>query len=524
MKSKELIALVAILLASFAIRVINLENNPPGFFVDEAAAAFDARSIIETGRDMWGEKFPLFFKSLGDYNSGYHRYLIIPFVAVFGSHIWSARLPIALASFLTVVICFFIGKRLGGFRLGLFCAMFFGFSPWSIMYARVAMEQALVPFFLSLIIWAILAWRGAKPTLGNDLALGALFGVTFYSYQACRLFIPLFFAGFLVLEAKRLGLKRIVLLAVGFVLVLVPALEFAIRQPEQFFARFRQILSSEQAQPYLSQGSLISSIYGYFVHFSPNFLFFKGDANIRHSPEGFGMMYPIELFLIPLGLFYVFKIDRKSFWTFLLIVILFPIPASVSSRDVPHGLRTITALPTVELLSALGLEFLFTKRDRLKSATVALIIGELVCVALFAHHLFFKYPDYAKLRWRWDHKQLFIALDPYKETHQIVLYTYEAFAWVLAAHYWHASPKEFQKYQRVFDLIMPSLHPDFSKYFVAPTGVFVKSIKDKPTILAFSGGGRFDRYRPNFEPWKIISLPDGEPLFFLYLLSDSPSH
>ncbi|HDH96416.1 MAG TPA: hypothetical protein ENF73_01655, partial [Proteobacteria bacterium] len=239
MKGRWLVALALIVAASAAVRTANLGTNPPGLFTDEAAAIFDARSLLETGRDMWGERFPLFFRSLGDYNSGFHRYLMVPLIAILGNKIYAARLASALVSIATVVICLFIGMRLGGERAGVLCAMFVGFSPWSIMYARVAQEQSLLPLFLAIIVWAYLAWRDSEPRFYRDLSLGALFALAFYSYQPARVLIPALFAGFVLLEIRTLGFRRALHMALGFALVLTPALHFFILRPQDFLARAR---------------------------------------------------------------------------------------------------------------------------------------------------------------------------------------------------------------------------------------------------------------------------------------------
>ena len=514
MKSKQLVALLAVFIASAAVRIVGLENNPPGLFVDEAAAALDARSIILTGKDMWGESFPLFFRSLGDYNSGFHRYLMIPFVALFGLKIWSIRIVSALISLLTVIVCYFIGKKMGGFRLGLFAAMFFGFSPWSIMYARVAMEQVFFPFFLSLIIWAILVWRDANARFYRDLCLGALFGLTFYTYQPARVLVPLLFAGFIIIFFKRIGFKRALQITVGFTLALLPAIHFVLVRPHDFFARASILSIFSEPKPIADY--VFNFISNYIAHYSPQFLFFEGDANIRHSPVGFGMMYPIAIFLIPLGFANLFKNKRELFWLFLLFAALYPFPAALTTTGIPHGLRSLGAIPALEILSALGLEFLLVEgKGRLKAAPLAFVIAELALFLVFAHHLFFKYPSYSKSQWRWDYKELFSELEPYKNTHQIVLVSYEPFAWVLAAFYWQVDPKEFQEKQRVFDLITP-VPERFAKTYALPSGVLQKPERDKLTIVAYSAYPT-TMSLPRAEPWKTIKFPDDKPAFYLYL-------
>ena len=44
-------------------------ENPPGFFRDEAALAYNAHTIAGEGRDEYGARFPLYFSSFLDYKS-----------------------------------------------------------------------------------------------------------------------------------------------------------------------------------------------------------------------------------------------------------------------------------------------------------------------------------------------------------------------------------------------------------------------------------------------------------------------
>jgi len=511
----ERVLLALVILLSAIVRFWGIEHNPPGMSVDEAAAAVDARSIMLTGRDMWGESFPLFFKSLGDYNSGFHRYLMVPFVAVFGFKISSARAVSALLSLLTVAVCYFIGRKLGGARLGLLSAMFFGFSPWSIMYARVAQEQVLLPLFLALIIWAFVVWRDAQPRFYKDLSLGALFALAFYSYQPARVLVPALFVGFILIELGRIGMRRVLAVSLGFALVLIPAVHFLLAQPHEFFARAKILSIFYEPRPIPEY--ILTFASNYFAHYSPQFLFFTGDANPRHSPAGFGMMYALAIFLIPAGFAYLFKSDRRAFWLFFLLTALYPLPAALTRFGIPHGLRSLGALPALELLSAMGLMYLLVEgKGKLKAAIPAIVAGEIILFLFFAHHLIFKYPAYSKLDWRWDHKELFLRLDPYKATHQVVLFSHERLSWALAAFYWKADPVELQERQRVFNLLVP-VSDRFAQIYAVPDGVRRKLTPDRPAIIAYSAQLELES-RPRLDPWEITEFPTGEPAFYLYLL------
>ena len=101
--------LIVILLFSvaFLLRIAWLEKYPFGLTADEAAQGWTAYSILKTGKDEWGVRFPLNPKSFGDYKPPLLTYLMIPGMAVFGKRPLSVRLPNAFFGSLAVVTVYF---------------------------------------------------------------------------------------------------------------------------------------------------------------------------------------------------------------------------------------------------------------------------------------------------------------------------------------------------------------------------------------------------------------------------------
>ena len=96
MKSKWL--LITILVIAGFLRLWRVGSNPPGLTPDEAALGYNAYSILKTGRDEFGTKLPIIFKSFGDYKPGLYVYLDTPFVAAMGLNEFSTRLPSGIAA------------------------------------------------------------------------------------------------------------------------------------------------------------------------------------------------------------------------------------------------------------------------------------------------------------------------------------------------------------------------------------------------------------------------------------------
>ena len=82
-----------LLLLAAILRLSYLTGVPNGFHADEASIGYDAFSMLETGRDQYGEFLPLFSRSFGDYDESLYRFLTIPFVGLLGLTEFTTRLP-----------------------------------------------------------------------------------------------------------------------------------------------------------------------------------------------------------------------------------------------------------------------------------------------------------------------------------------------------------------------------------------------------------------------------------------------
>src|SRR3990167_8023135 len=96
--------LLAIIILGVFLRFYRLADIPPGPYSDEAAYGYNAYSILKTGQDEWGQKFPLTFQSFGDFKPPGTAYLTIPSIAVFGLNTFAIRFPAALLATATILL------------------------------------------------------------------------------------------------------------------------------------------------------------------------------------------------------------------------------------------------------------------------------------------------------------------------------------------------------------------------------------------------------------------------------------
>src|SRR3989344_2849602 len=133
--------LFAVLTLAFILRFYHLGQNPLSLNWDETSNAYNAYSILKTGRDEYERFLPLYNRSFDDYKPPLYMYLNVPTVAIFGLTPFAARLPSALFGFLTVPLIYFLVRKLFNQKLMALAAMFLlAISPWHIQFSRVGFE------------------------------------------------------------------------------------------------------------------------------------------------------------------------------------------------------------------------------------------------------------------------------------------------------------------------------------------------------------------------------------------------
>ena len=222
MSNKLVICLVVIIFIAALTRLLFLGEFPNGFTGDEAQQGYSAYSILQTGRDEWGEFLPLNPRGFGDFKPHFKIYLMIPSIAIFGLTVEAVRLPAALVGVLTILVVFFLASELtGSKKIAFWSAFLLAINPWHIQLSRTAFEGGIGVFFLSLGLLFFL--RGFKKQLYFILS-ALVWGLTFYSYHSHKLFLILFLISLVVVFRKKLFNKKMVANFAILAIFLIPLL------------------------------------------------------------------------------------------------------------------------------------------------------------------------------------------------------------------------------------------------------------------------------------------------------------
>lgn len=407
MNTTNKVFLALIIVLALGIRTWKLDSNPAGFFCDEASIGYNAYSLLNHGKDEYGIRWPIFYRAFGEYKSPIMLYSTIPSIFLFGLSEFSVRFVSAIYGTLGIVGIYFLAKNLFSPTVGLLSALFLAISPWSVHLSRVSLE-GLMPFVFFTTLATSSWYRYSQKRARRNFYLAIFFfALALYSYFPARIFIPLFTVGLALASIKQLLKDRQGLfLGTIFTLALIfPLLLHTFKGPGM--ARWHQVSSNQPL-------NLNQKVKLYLAHFSPTFLFQKGDIDFpgqfitRHSVRGLGELYLFQLPLIIIGLIYLFISKKRKTSAILLSWLLFyPLGSSLTNVSSPQATRSIIGVVPFQIISAAGIVFLLNILKKTKKIVRFPLYLAAIFIFVFSFFNFIEawriYPVYSSDFWGWQY-------------------------------------------------------------------------------------------------------------------------
>lgn len=488
---KEFLIIILIVVLGLFLRFYKLGENPPSLYWDETAIGLDAYSIGKTGRDIndyyWLQPM---LGSYGDFKAPVYIWLASLAVKFFGLSAWSVRLPSAIFGTLLIILVYLFSKELFNFDktnkqdrkwLPIVAAFLVAITPWSLHFSRIGFESKLSVFWVVLSLWFFL-----KAVKGNQwfFFFSSLAGiVAFYSYFAVRVLFAFLSLPLLTIFFKQIWQKKwLVLFSILiFFLSLIPMFaspyypvsqnyrlgtknlirNFHLVQKSSFYLQ-RHNSSALSKLAYHRYWFIARDFFAnYMSHFSPKFLFFEGEVNLRHN-TGFGgvLLLATAPFLL-YGLYLSLKkIGRKT--NLFIIFLLFAAPiASSITYEVPNASRAIYLFVPLIILTAKGMVNFFTwskKTWLLASLTIMVLFLNL---GFYVHDYLSHYPQRSSKDWIYTYTQTAKFIKQNKDKYNFVY---------IDPIYW--MPQLYVAYE------MPEVLQDLR-------GLKRAQLKDSPTAFGF---------------------------------------
>ncbi|MEK7065528.1 MAG: glycosyltransferase family 39 protein, partial [Patescibacteria group bacterium] len=344
--------LLCVFLLALLLRIVRLGDLPHGFFEEEVTNAYVGRFILQNGKDLYGNIFPLlYFDKFHDYPPVLPMYISGLGTFLFGNTEFAARFPIALIGALTIYPVFGLALiLLGNVSAALFASFLLAILPWHVVLSRTGAEGviglyvyilALLWIFQKKISWAMVA-----------------FFLTYFLYPSFRILVPLTVLPLFFLLKPR---KTLFIAGIGFILftAVISMTEWGRGRFEQtsvfksteirdrvdflntYFSNDEGTDQVRLARMFHNKGIGYAREIAkqYMSYFSPSHLFYEADGQPRYFnvPQN-GLLYMTMALLFLAALIPIGKSIRPGYIAYVVyLLIIAPIPAVLTIDFVPHA-------------------------------------------------------------------------------------------------------------------------------------------------------------------------------------------
>lgn len=321
-----------------------------------------------------GVRFPFYsdqFEPAHQANAGrippVHLYFGALWTSLFGSAMGSVRALSAFCLAISNLAVFLLGRLYLGQMGGLFCALSFALSPWAFQLARISGMAAFVPPLVLMGSYVFLAGKSKKGVIGSAI----LFSLALYSYDAAKVQVPLLLGGLFWLKGVKKFRPSAKIFFAAFALCLLPLVIYAVSNGMGSRASHLSIFSSD----FLKDRPILFPFRVFFLnlwsYFSPEFLFFTGDRNLRHATQFGGMLSVFDLIIwvslfgwAVMQLLRGGKISLQSRFVVFCLWGLFAglVPSALTWEGQPHALRAAGSIGFFSLLAGNALSYLVQQK------------------------------------------------------------------------------------------------------------------------------------------------------------------
>jgi 4-amino-4-deoxy-L-arabinose transferase-like glycosyltransferase len=241
----EVIVVASILITSLIIRLYKI-NEYLTFLGDEGRDVRVVRDLIRN--------FNLIFigpqTSIGNmYLGPLYYYMMAPFLWISNLNPTGPAVMVALVAVFTIGLTWWVTRSWFGSLAGVLAALFFTFSPVSIIYSRASWNPNPMPFFALLSVWSIYqVWVNKRYKCLSLTGVSLAFALQMHYLGL--LLIPIlglfWFLAYLNQKPKKVILKWTLVSAISFLLLMSPLALFDLKHDGMNFKAFKAFFSDRQ--------------------------------------------------------------------------------------------------------------------------------------------------------------------------------------------------------------------------------------------------------------------------------------
>jgi hypothetical protein len=351
---KRLLWIAAIVLL-FILYTSGISRNPPGFYLDESATAYNAYLISRTGAAEFGPHFPLLFQFYGGVSAIYVNPVTIYLLAIvfrfLPPSILLARMFAAFWMFAACLLLGLLAKRISSqLKIGIIVAASALLTPWLFEVGRLVWDPHFVPMAVVLFLLAAYRAQTKQRWSWREIAmLTASLTLLTYGYFSGRVLAPLFAFGLLFFATTRHRLIGVIKTWLLYGVTLIPTFVFSWRHPGTLASRFDLATYMRPGVPWRDAASKF--VRRYLEDQSLVGLLQTGHPLPRHHViEAGGVFFFATFTLAMTGLLLVLVRHRRDpWWRFIVYGLAVSIVPGAITYEPFHALRLL-ALPLFLLL------------------------------------------------------------------------------------------------------------------------------------------------------------------------------
>jgi 4-amino-4-deoxy-L-arabinose transferase-like glycosyltransferase len=179
---------VSVLILAFGLRFWNVSLVPAGLYYDEIDAGYQARSIMETGKDYRDNWSPFFINSFVDPRPPLPIYLTVLSTVIFSSPELQVRMGSVIVGTLNILLVFMLLWRWSkNFYLSLTGMIITSINPWWLQFARFNHESNIMTLTI-LISLISLTFALEQRKIFYWIISILSFGLGMYTYRTMSMF------------------------------------------------------------------------------------------------------------------------------------------------------------------------------------------------------------------------------------------------------------------------------------------------------------------------------------------------
>ncbi len=366
-KSLRILLCVAGLAIVFNIYTWGVSQNPPGFYLDESATAYNAYLVSRTGAGESGARFPVLFQEYAEGNPTYINPLTIYLLAIvfrfLPPSIFVARTFAAFWMFAACLLLGVLAKRISGQRkIGIIVAGTALLTPWLFEIGRLVWDAHFSAFTVVLFLVVAYSVTSKERWNGLDIAIvaGSLTVIT-YGYFSGRVLAPLFALGLLFFATTKHRFFGVLKIWLAYAVTLLPLILFNRSHSGVLTKRLWEVTYIKPGAPWKEMPFQVAEfVRCYLQDQSLTPLLMTGDPHWHHHVEGSGGAMLFATFILAMAglLLVITRRWRDPWWRF----VLYGLAASIvpgAITDWPfHELRLMGYAVFLLVLTVPALEWL----------------------------------------------------------------------------------------------------------------------------------------------------------------------